>query len=174
MLRSAVVDNLFASIALLMDPLGDRFADDDPILTPGTTYFYSVAMVDTINFPVTGVEGSPEIPAVAVDPLGPLSLTAPASGSTVTGVPTFTWAAASGGATYTVMVYNQFPNYQSDTAPNSVQPIWTASTSNLTQVYTGTGSAALVSGQTYYWVVLCQDSAIADFSISPIQSFTEH
>jgi hypothetical protein len=169
-LRSANVTTDFGSIALLLDPLGDRFADDDPTLTPGTTYYYSVARVDTIDFPVNGDEGPPSA-AVAVLPLGAMSLSLPISGASVTGPPTFSWNAASGGSTYTVMVYSQFPNYQSDTDPNAVQPIWTATTSNLSQAYTGT--TGLKSGQTYYWDVLCQDSAVADFSISPIQSFIE-
>ena len=127
-LRSANVPTAFASIAMLLDPLGDRFADDDPILTPDTIYYYSVAMVDTIDFPTNGAEGNPAIPAVAVEPLDPMSLVAPASGATVTGAPTFSWNAIPRGATYTVMVYNQFPNYQSDTDASAVQPIWTATT----------------------------------------------
>lgn len=170
-LRSTSAINAFGSIALLRDPLGDRFADDDPLLTPDTTYYYSVAMVDTINFPKDGSEGNAAVPAVAVEPLAPLSLASPLPGANVSGTPTFSWTAVNRGATYTVMVFSQFPNYQSDTDPNAVQPIWTASTSGTSQAFTG--ATALVHGQTYYWAVLCQDSVAADFSISPIQQFVQ-
>jgi hypothetical protein len=150
--------------------MGDRFADDDPVLTQDTIYYYSVAMVDTINFPQNGSEGT-AAPAVAVEPLGAVSLTSPASGATAPDIPTFTWSTVNRAGTYTVMVYNQFPNYQSSdtTTVDAVQPIWSASISGTSQVYSGT--PALVSGQTYYWAVLVQDAPGADFSISPIQSF---
>ena len=71
----------FVSIALLRDPQADRFADLDAGLTPDTPYYYSVAQLDTINFPAGNINAGEGPPAdtVAVNPLGPISLTAPAA-----------------------------------------------------------------------------------------------
>ncbi len=172
-LRSTTSVNQFGSIALLRDPLGDRFADDDPILTPDTIYYYSVAMVDTIKFPIDASEGDAAVPAVAVQPLAPMNLVAPQPGATVSNVPTFSWNTINRGVTYTVMVYSQFPNYQSDTDANAVKPIWSGPATGSSLAYGAGGNAAppLVHGNTYYWAVLCQDGVAADFSISPIQTF---
>jgi len=167
-LRSTTTLNQFGSLALLYDPLGDRFADDDPTLTPDTTYYYSVAGFDTLNYPKNGSEGAAATPPAAVEPLEALSLVSPASGATLTTTPVFTWSAVARANTYTIMLYSQFPNYQNDLDPNAIQPIWSIGTSATTQTYTST---PLTHGQTYYWAVLAQDSAVTDFSISPIQSF---
>ena len=167
-LRSATVTNAFGSIALVRDPLADRFTDDDPVLTPDTTYYYSLARTDTINFPKNGNEGNPVVPVVAVAPLNALTLTAPTAGAVTSAAPTFKWNAVARVATYTVMVYSAYPNYQSSTDPNGVKPIWTSSVNTTSVQYTG---PALTSGNTYYWAVLAQDAPAVDFTISPIQSF---
>ena len=172
----------FSSIALLRDPLGDRFSDIDPSLTPGTTYYYSVARLDTINFPATGQEGNP-VDAVQVTPLPPIAQTAPVSGATVGTTPTFSWPAVTGATDYVVYVYDQFPSFQSDTDPNGVKPIWPADTTNpgsaqvtgTSVTYPSSGVVALTHGHTYYWVVIGQNltsnNTITAFTISPIQSF---
>ncbi len=170
-LRSTTAINKFTSIAVVTDPLGDRYADDDIALTPDTTYYYSVARLDTVDYIKNLDEGVVATPPAAVSPLGALNLSAPAAGATVAGAPAFGWAAVNRAATYTVYVYNQFPTYQADIGEGSAVPIWSASTSGTTLQYAGTGPAALQSGSTYYWVVLAQDSVVTDFSISPIQSF---
>lgn len=170
-LRSTTAINKFNSIAVVTDPLGDRYADDDPALTPDTTYYYSVARLDTVSYFTSGDEGAAATPPAAVSPLGALNLTAPVSGASVVGAPAFAWTPVNRATTYTVYVYSQFPTYQSDTAEGSAVPVWSASTSGTTLQYAGTGPAALQSGSTYYWVVLAQDSVVTDFSISPIQSF---
>ena len=168
----------FASIALLRDPLADRFSDIDPSLTPDTIYNYSVARLDTINFPANGQEG-PAANAVAVEPLGPISLSAPSSGSTLSGAPTFSWTSVNRAAHYVVYLYDQFPSYQSDTDPNGIKPIWPADTTNPGNAQvtapatslTYPGTVTLIHGHTYYWVVIGQDSLLSAFTISPIQSF---
>jgi len=162
----------FASIATLRDPLADRFADNDPILTPDTNYYYSIARLDTVNFPTNGAEGTPVTPVAQVVPLSPLTLAAPASGSVTSATPTFTWNPVNRVANYTVLVYDQFPTLQSDGSsgsdPNGVPTLWTA-------VFTGTSGAyagpALVSGHTYYWAVLGQDTTQTASTISPLQTF---
>ena len=159
----------FTSIATLRDPLADRFADNDPILTPDNLYYYSIAALDTINFPTgNGGSSAPVTPPVAVDPLNALTLATPASGSVTTATPTFTWNGVARVALYNVLVYDQFPTLQSDNDPNGVAPIWSATVSGTTGTYAG---PALVSGHTYYWAVLGQDSVASAFTISPLQTF---
>ena len=172
----------FISIALLRDPLADRFSDVDLGLTPGVTYYYSVARLDTINFPSGNANAGESDPSavVAVNPLAQISLTSPASGTTTSSkTPTLAWSAVSGAAYYQILVYDRYPTLQSDQdTTNGIQPIWPASLSSsgaslvaapaTSQTYQG---PALISGHTYYWAVEAYDTAQADFTISPLQSF---
>jgi hypothetical protein len=159
----------FVSIATVRDPLADRFADNDPILTPDNSYYYSLSRLDTINFPANqGGIGPAVQPPVTVEPLNVLSLVSPASGSVTSATPTFTWSTVTRAALYKVLVYDQFPTLQSDTDPNGVKPIWSADFSVTTGTYAG---PALISGHTYYWAVLGQDSVASAFTISPLQTF---
>lgn len=159
----------FVSIATVRDPLADRFADNDPVLTPDQLYYYSIARLDTINFP-TGVGGiSPPVqPPVTVQPLGPESLVSPSSGSVTSTLPTFRWNGVNRATLYKVLVYDQFPTLQADTDPNGVAPLWNADFMGTSTTYAG---PALVSGHTYYWAVLAQDAAASAFSVSPLQTF---
>lgn len=167
-LRSANDNIHFASVALLRDPLGDRYADQDPSLTPNTIYFYSIAPVDTINFPQNGQEGQPTSP-VQLSPLGPISVLSPVSMQTTSATPTLTWTGVSAAGQYTVLLYNQFPDYQSDT--NGISPIL----SQITASTSYTISSPLPPG-TYYWAVIAQYTPPSSnvgyaFSVSPIGSF---
>jgi hypothetical protein len=172
----------FVSVALIRDPQADRFSDVDLGLTPDTTYFYSVARLDTINFPsgnVNAGEGAPG-DTVSVDPLVPIGLTGPPNGAVVTSAtPTFSWTAVNRAVLYQVLVYDRFPDLQSDTdTVNGVQPIWPPDPQNpgtsqvaapaTSQRYQG---PALVSGHTYFWAILAQDNVGSAFSVSPVQSF---
>jgi hypothetical protein len=185
-LRSINTDTQFVSIALLRDPLGDRYADIDSVLTPDLRYYYSIARLDTINFPANGTEGDPVNPPVVVRPLQPIAQTAPNDGATVAGAPVFTWTAVPRAFQYHVLVYDRFPDLNSDTDPNGVKPIWPADVNNpgsaavlapaTSLTYAG---PALQSGHTYYWAVFADDvseanpneSALSAFSISQIRSF---
>lgn len=177
-LRSDNVDGKYRSIALMRDALADRFSDVDDLLTVDLTYYYSVARLDTINFPVNGSEGPPKDPPVVVRPLAPLALSTPTNGSDVAGAPAFSWSAVNRAAKYQVLLYDRFPNYQSDTDPNGVRPVWPPNQNSgnpgliqapgLSIRYTG---PALQAGRTYYWAVLAADDVNSAYSISPIQSF---
>lgn len=175
----AVGSGSFSSLALLLDPLADRYADNDSTLTPDTIYSYSLARVDTVGYPANGDEGDPVEPPVAVEPLGPISLTAPANGQSVTAPPTFSWTGLSRASAYQILVYARFPNYQSDTDPNGVKPIWPQDLSNPGASLVSAPTTSLTyqgpvlqSGSTYYWAVLAVDATGTDYSISPIRSFT--
>lgn|GEM_PF-683210 len=159
----------FTSIATVRDPLADRFADNDPVLTPDSLYYYSLAALDTIVFPTgKGGESDPVQPPVTVQPLNALFLVSPASGSVTSSTPAFVWNAVSRAAHYKVLVYDQFPTLQSDTDPNGVPPLWSPDFSGTSANYAG---PALISRHTYYWAVLAQDSVQNSFSVSPLQTF---
>ena len=169
-LRSDGDNTHFFTEALLRDPLGDRFADQDPALTPGSIYFYSVAPLDTINFPANGTEG-PTVTPMQVSPLPPLTLVSPSSGQMVGSQPTLTWTPISSAGEYTVLIYNQFPDYQSDT--NGVIPVISQNLGSASF----TPSAPLASGA-YYWSILAQyippsssPTVGYSYSVSQIGSF---
>lgn len=179
----------FVSVALLRDPLADRFSDVDLGLTPDVFYYYSVARVDTVKFPAGDITNGigPESEVRAVRPLAPIVQNSPASGVTVNGNPTFTWTPVSHAQLYQVYVYNDYPDYTAN-VPDGLSPIWPADVNNpgtsqvnapaTSVVYQG---PALISGHRYFWAVLAQYDNAADktttnppgkaFSISPIQSF---
>src|SRR5207249_3147491 len=150
--------------ALLRDPLADRFSDVDLILTPDNSYYYSVARLDTINFPNNNGGDGPPSDVRVVRPLSPISLASPNTGTVVTNPPTLSWTQVPRATLYQILVYDRFPDLQSDTDPNGVRPIWPQDPRNpgsslvhdpnTSQVYQG---PALVSGHTYYWAVLAQD-----------------
>ncbi len=165
-LRSDNIDTNFRTIALLRDPLAARFADVDTALTPDLLYYYSLARLDTVNFPAKGDEGTASDP-VSVQPLNVLSLTAPTPGATPAAPPTFSWNTVNRVSRYQILLYDRFPNYQSKTAADGVAPIWSPEATSPRR-YDG---PALVSGKTYYWAVLGIDSAVSAYTISPIQSF---
>ncbi|MDE2127757.1 MAG: carboxypeptidase regulatory-like domain-containing protein [Armatimonadetes bacterium] len=180
-LRSVADATHYATLAILRDPLADRYSDVDPALTPDVFTYYDVAALDTVNFPAGNAAGesAPSQPQTVVQPLGPISLTSPAMGSNVSSsTPTLQWTAVNRATLYQVLVYDAFPSYQSDTDPNGILPIWPADPNNpgtslvsapaTSVVY---GGPALVSGHTYYWAVLSEDKVAADFSVSPVRSF---
>ena len=173
----------FVSVATLRDPLADRFSDLDLSLTPDSKYYYSIARLDTINFPAGGSGAtaiSPASPIVAVLPLQPISQSAPASGASVNSNNfSFSWSSVNGATSYQVLVFSRFPDLQSSTdTQNGVQIIWTDATNTAPASATSLRyqGPALVSGRTYYWAVLAQatssDVAIGNaFSVSAIQQF---
>ncbi|HLJ55933.1 MAG TPA: carboxypeptidase-like regulatory domain-containing protein [Chthonomonadaceae bacterium] len=174
----------FISIALLRDPQADRFADVDTGLTPDVTYYYSVARLDTINFPSGNVNAGESDPGqtVAVEPLAPITQASPASGVTApSSTPTFSWSAVNRASLYQIVVYDRYPDITGDsTNPNVVNPIWPVANQNpatdptvvhapsTAVTYSG---PALVSGHTYYWTVFAQDATGSAISVSPISSF---
>ncbi len=180
-LRSVGTDTQFGSVALARDPLATFFADASSALTPDTTYFYSLARLDTINFPTNGTEGPPVNPPVQVEPLNAISQVGPSDSATVSGTLTFSWTAVSRAFQYHVLLYNQLPDLQSGTNADPTQvinPIWAAPNANSADpsvvnapttslTYNG---AALAAG-TYYWVILAYDQSGADNTFSAVRSF---
>ncbi len=69
----------FQDIATLRDPLADRYDDLDPVLTPGTSYFYNVGRLDTINFPnnINTSNSNPADVTIQVSPLNAIQVQSP-------------------------------------------------------------------------------------------------
>ncbi len=183
-LRSVSNDTSFYTYATVQDPLAERFTDTASDLTAGTSYYYNLVRLDTVNYPQDGTEGALDVNNTLVTvPLGRATLTAPLDGATVSAVPTFGINAIGRAATYKVLVYNTFPDLQSDTDVDGVSPIWTG-TKNVT---TNTGVISLPYGQTnetnppavptlqrgqrYYYAIIASDDVNSAFSVSPIYSF---
>jgi hypothetical protein len=171
--------------AVLRDPLADAFFDVDPQLTPQVPYFYTVSRLDTVDFPDNGLIG-PASNVASVTPLGPVNAqTAP---TFVAGNPVFAWNSVTGAAAYQIYVWDQFPALQNDPSlpsdPDAVQPVWPAdfnspgsslvTAPNTSQAYQG---PALISGHTYYWMVVAVDavnpSNIRALSASRINKFAK-
>lgn len=178
-LRSISIATNFKPYSILQDPLADRFSDADTVLTPDVNYYYSIAGLDTINYPAGGAEGDPVIPPIAVRPLGKIGLTAPANNASISN-PVFGWTSVNRATLYQILVYDKFPALQSDLdLENGVRPIWPADPNNpgtslvsdgrLSQAYQG---PALVPGRQYYWVVIASDNVGSAFTISPLFAFT--
>lgn len=179
-LRSDNIDTNFQTIALVRDPLAERFADIDAALTPDLLYYYAVSRLDTVSFPANGDEGIAS-DVVSVQPLNALSLLAPNPGATTIARPIFSWNAVNRAVLYQILVYDRFPNYQSNTSADGVAPIWPSDQNNPgTSLIDTRGGArnsqqydgpALVSGRTYFWAVLASDDVGSAYTISPLQSF---
>ena len=176
----------FQDIATLRDPLADRYDDLDPVLTPGTSYFYNVGRLDTINFPnnINTSNSNPADVTIQVSPLNAIQVQLPTPNAKTGASPTFTWNAVSNASDYQVIVYDQFPALQ--TSNGGVIPYWPQDSQNpgnslvaapaTSTTYDG---PALQSGHTYYVVVLAQynpanndPSVGVSISVSPIQAFT--
>ena len=177
--RSVAVENDFKPYAIVQDALANRFSDSDTTLTPDILYYYSIARLDTINYPAGGHEGDPVIPPSVVKPLSNIALSAPTNGATIS-TPVFKWSKVNRATLYQILVYDRFPTLQSDfDLTNGVQPIWPADPNNPGASLVNDGSTSqtyqgpsLISGHTYYWTVLASDSVGSAYSISPLYKFT--
>ena len=176
----------FQDIATLRDPLADRYDDLDPVLTPGTSYFYNVGRLDTINFPNNNnsSNSNPADVTIQVSPLNAIQVQSPSPNASTNNHPTFTWNGVSNAGDYQVIVYDTFPDLQ--TSNGGVTPYWPQDSANpgnslvsASTTQTTYDGPTLQSGHTYYVVVLAQyapannDPTVGvSISVSPIQAFT--
>lgn len=155
-LRSDGNNANFFSEALLRDPLGDRYADVDPALTPGSIYFYNVAPVDTILFPQNGTEGQAVSSATfQVSPLSPINIQDGYGNQSMSSLPTLQWTPLSNVGQYTVNIYSQYPSYQSNS--NGINPIVSDVVNGSASQYTlSQPTDTPLAPGTYYWDVIAQ------------------
>ena len=129
---------------VLDDPLAVLFSDSDVALLPGSTYTYALKSVSVGYLKDSEVGRSALSTAVSVTPLGDLELNG-TSGNTVL------WKAVPGADTYTVYVYNRYPDvFAADAlvataSPTGINPAGTSATIDDPDV---------VPGGTYYYVVV--------------------
>jgi hypothetical protein len=158
------------AIAFLRDPLADFFADLDPALQPNVTYYYEMVALNTDflnNQPGTVLERSNRVSA---RPFTPIAITRPFPNEIVDGL-ILQWTPVPNADYYLVLIYDRFPDYK-------VAPYFPADLSNpgaakvfapaTALVYTG---PPLVSGRTYYAVVLAFTNDRSTRAISQIVPF---
>ncbi|MFN4033802.1 MAG: carboxypeptidase regulatory-like domain-containing protein [Fimbriimonadales bacterium] len=158
------------AIAFLRDPLADFFADLDPTLQPNVSYFYEMVALNTdyLNDLPGTVSGRSN--RVSARPFAPIALTRPFVNEIVDGL-ILQWTPVPNADYYLVLIYDRFPDY-------NVAPYYPADLSNpgaakvfapaTSLVYTG---PALVSGRTYYAVVIAFTNDRSSRAISQIVSF---
>jgi len=169
--RGRTIDELNRNaIAFLRDPLANFFADLDPALQPNVTYYYEMVALNTdyLNDLPGTVSGRSN--RVSARPFTPIAITRPFPNELVDGL-ILQWTPVPNADYYLVLIYDRFPDYQ-------VAPYFPADLSNpgaakvfapaTSLVYTG---PTLVSGRTYYAVVLAFTNDRSTRAISQIVPF---
>ncbi len=169
--RGRTIDELNRNaIAFLRDPLANFFADLDPALQPNVTYFYEMVALNTdyLNDLLGTVSGRSN--RVSARPFTPIAITRPFPNEIVDGL-LLQWTPVPNADYYLVLIYDRFPDYK-------VAPYFPADLSNpgaakvfapaTSLVYTG---PPLVSGRTYYAVVLAFTNDRSTSAISQIVPF---
>ena len=169
--RGRTIDELNRNaIAFLRDPLANFFADLDPALQPNVTYFYEMVALNTdyLNDLPGTVSGRSN--RVSARPFTPIAITRPFPNELVDGL-ILQWTPVPNADYYLVLIYDRFPDYK-------VAPYFPADLSNpgaakvfapaTSLVYTG---PTLVSGRTYYAVVLAFTNDRSTRAISQIVPF---
>jgi len=169
--RGRTIDELNRNaIAFLRDPLANFFADLDPALQPNVTYFYEMVALNTdyLNDLPGTVSGRSN--RVSARPFTPIAITRPFPNEIVDGL-ILQWTPVPNADYYLVLIYDRFPDYR-------VAPYFPADLSNpgaakvfapaTALVYTG---PPLVSGRTYYAVVLAFTNDRSTRAISQIVPF---
>ncbi len=169
--RGRTLDELNRNaIAFLRDPLANFFADLDPALQPNVTYFYEMVALNTdyLNDQPGTVSGRSN--RVSARPFTPITITRPFPNEIVDGL-ILQWTPVPNADYYLVLIYDRFPDYK-------VAPYFPADLSNpgaakvfapaTSLVYTG---PPLVSGRTYYAVVLAFTNNRNTRAISQIVPF---
>jgi hypothetical protein len=152
-------------IEFLRDPLTTFFADADDQLTQDTNYYYEVTSINT-QYPDTNQSESNFSNRYGVRTLGDMRLSIP-----TTGPLTFRWQTAPGATQYTTFVYDRFPDFGADPLfprPGNSAELNQATVTGTSYVYNG---PALVSGRTYYYIVLGSANSFDSRTISVVSSF---
>jgi hypothetical protein len=169
--RGRTIDELNRNaIAFLRDPLADFFADLDPALQPNVTYYYEMVALNTdyLNDLPGTVSGRSN--RVSARPFTPIAITRPFPNELVDGL-ILQWTPVPNADYYLVLIYDRFPDYQvapyfpTDLNNPGAAKVFAPATS---LVYTG---PPLVSGRTYYAVVLAFTNNRNPRAISQIVPF---
>jgi len=141
------------------EPQAAVYIDTDQGLLPFVAYRYSVSAVGT-RWPDDPNGAGPISDVIEVETMGDLEL----DGVSFSPL-TFYWLNGSQAERYVVYLFGQYPGYNVDAQ-------WkTEATPSTTLFQTYSGPANLVSGQTYYYLVLGLSNGSASRSLSRIGSF---
>jgi len=169
--RGRTIDELNRNaIAFLRDPLANFFADLDPALQPNVTYYYEMVALNTdyLNDLPGTVSGRSN--RASARPFTPIAITRPFPNELVDGL-IVQWTPVPNADYYLVLIYDRFPDYQvapyfpTDLNNPGAAKVLAPATS---LVYTG---PPLVSGRTYYAVVLAFTNDRSTCAISQIVPF---
>jgi hypothetical protein len=169
--RGRTIDELNRNaIAFLRDPLANFFADLDPALQPNVTYYYEMVALNTdyLNDLPGTVSGRSN--RVSARPFTPIAITRPFPNELVDGL-ILQWTPVPNADYYLVLIYDRFPDYKvapyfpTDLNNPGAAKVFAPATS---LVYTG---PPLVSGRTYYAVVLAFTNNRNTCAISQIVPF---
>lgn len=157
--RATTPSGLSTAVDFLRDPIATFYQDLDSRLRENTIYYYEITALNTRFLDGTGNSESDFSNRYGVRTLGDLTLRSPLQGPL-----TFRWNPAVGATEYIVYLYDRFPGI-------GVTSIWSNvsdRTTNTQLVYSG---PSLISGRTYYYVVLGVANGDDSRTISPIASF---
>ena len=169
--RGRTIDELNRNaIAFLRDPLANFFADLDPALQPNVTYYYEMVALNTdyLNDLPGTVSGRSN--RASARPFTPIAITRPFPNELVDGL-IVQWTPVPNADYYLVLIYDRFPDYKvapyfpTDQNNPGAAKVLAPATS---LVYTG---PPLVSGRTYYAVVLAFTNDRSTHAISQIVPF---
>ena len=180
-----------SAIDFIRDPYANFYGDTGAEITPNHNYYYAITSVNVQfldannNFDYDS-ESYYLSNTLSIAPLGQLQAGSPAQGASGVDDPTFSWTRLTGATSYTVYVYDEFPalpldpSYDYSDDPNAdagVLPVWPRqanpdeSTVNDSTTSLAYGGPALISGHTYYWLILASDGNGA-YSYSQLRHFT--
>ncbi len=142
---------------VLRDPLATFYADISDFLLPGSTYYYAVSRLNT-DFPNAVGSESPLSSVVNATPLGDLFLQNVGFGPL-----RFRWDFVTDVDDYTVYVFDRYPDIE--VSPIRVLGPVSGSSVNYS------GPPNLVSGNTYWYVVVGSGYGGSSQTISQIDSF---
>ena len=145
-----------SGIDFYFDPLAPYYADIGA--EPFSTYSYALTTISALYPDFASQSESALSPRIVADTLGLLNVNNAGAG------PTFSWQSGSGATEYIVYVFDAFPT-------GNVSSVWNTEsnpTSGLSQPYMG---PALVSGRTYYFLVLGIANNAESRTISQVGSF---
>jgi hypothetical protein len=151
------------SIDFLGDPLASFYADLDASFLVGNSYTYGITSLNTVYGTTGGAESALSNTSTA-QVLGDLVLAAVDPVAV-----TFNWQQASYASTYAVYLFDQYPDLGVTSIWNSDNP--TDLTGGTQKTYSGSG--ALISGHTYYYIVVGRSSGTNGVTFSPVGTFTK-
>lgn len=183
-------EDMLRAIDFVRDPYANFYGDMGSEITPDQTYYYAITSVDVEfldpwnDFDPASESGRSNTLFIA--PLDQLQADSPAQGASGVDDPTFSWTRLTGATSYTVYIYDEFPalpldpsyDYGADPiVDDGVFPIWPRQASPNESTVGGSTTSldysgpALISGHTYYWLILASDGNGA-YSYSQLRHFT--